>query len=86
MKNICVFGMGGIGGYMTMRFVSAKNADPTSGLFITCIARGESLKVLGEEGLRFRSPGGQEDFCRPDLVTDKKQIVSEAIEKIMDSK
>ena len=70
MSNICVFGMGGIGGYATARFVAAKNAEPKDGLSVSCVARGESLKVLSEKGLRFRSPDGQEDLCRPDLVTD----------------
>ena len=69
--------MGGIGGYMTARFVSAKSAEPKDSLFITCIARGESLKALGEKGLCFRSPDGQEDFCRPDLVTDNPTSLPE---------
>jgi len=70
MKHICVFGMGGIGGYMTARFDFAKGAGQKSGLFITCIARGENLTALDEKGLFFRSPDGQESFCRPGLVTD----------------
>ena len=70
LKNICVFGMGGIGSYVTARFVSAKSAEPKDSLFITCIARGESLEALKEKGLKFRTPEGQESFFRPDLVTD----------------
>ena len=77
MKHVCVFGMGGIGGYMTARFVSAKSADPKSGLFITCVARGESLKALDEKGLCFRRPDGEEEFCRPDLLTDNLKALPE---------
>jgi len=62
--------MGGVGGYMTARFVSAKGAEAKDGLFITSIARGEGLKVLEEKGLCFRNPDGREELCRPDLVTD----------------
>ena len=69
--------MGGIGGYMTARFMAAKTAEPNDGLFITCIARGENLKVLDQKGLCFRSPDGQENFCRPDLVTDNPKSLPE---------
>jgi len=69
--------MGGIGGYMTSRFVSARNVEPKDGLFITCIARGESLKALRENGLIFRKTDGQESSFRPDLVTDNPGALSE---------
>ena len=77
MKHVCVFGMGGIGGYMTARFVSAKVAGPQDGLFVSCIARGESLKAIEEKGLYFRTPDGQEDFFRPDIVTDNPAALPE---------
>ena len=77
MKHICVFGMGGIGGYMAAHLVSAKSADPAGGLFVSCIARGESLKIMGEKGLRFRKPDGQEAVYRPDLVTDNPAALPE---------
>ena len=76
MRRICVFGMGGIGGYVAAHLISAKSAGPEE-LFITCIARGESLEVLNGKGLCFRKPGGQEDFFRPDLVTDNPASLPE---------
>ena len=76
MKNICVFGMGGIGGYITAHLVAARNAEPNS-IFITTIARGESLKAIKEKGLCFRKPDGQEDFFRPDNATDDPRTLSE---------
>ncbi|MDR0502575.1 MAG: 2-dehydropantoate 2-reductase [Treponema sp.] len=75
MKNICVFGMGGIGGYLTARFAAARNAEPDS-IFITGIARGESLKAIKEKGLCFRNTDGQENFFHPDLITDASGSLS----------
>jgi len=75
MKNICVFGMGGIGGYLTARFAAARDAKKDN-IFITGIARGESLKAIREKGLYFRKPDGQENFYHPDLVTDDPAALS----------
>ena len=77
MKNVCVFGMGGVGGYMAARFISAKSAGANDGLFVSCVARGESLKVMEEKGICFRTPDGQEAFFRPDLVTDNPASLPE---------
>jgi len=77
VKRICVFGMGGIGGYMTARLVAAKSAESNDGLFITCIARGESLKVIQEKGLSFCKPDGQCDTFKPDLVIDDPKSLPE---------
>ena len=62
---------------MTARFVSARNADPKGGLFISCIARGESLNVMGERGLCFCKSDGQKEFYQPDLVTDNPAALPE---------
>jgi len=77
MKKICVFGIGGIGGYMAAHLISARNNDPALELFVSCIARGESFKKLGEKGLRFRKPDGQETVFRPDLVIDNPKAMPE---------
>jgi 2-dehydropantoate 2-reductase len=71
MKHVCVFGTGGIGGYMTAHLISAKTIDPGNELYITCLARGRTLEVLREKGLSFQKPGGKEMVYRPDFVTDK---------------
>jgi len=68
--------MGGIGGYITARFIAAKNAAPQD-IFVTCIARGESLKVMKDKGLSFGKPDGEEVFFRPDLVTDNPAAIGE---------
>jgi 2-dehydropantoate 2-reductase len=70
MNHICIFGMGGIGGYTGAHFISAKAADPGNDLFITCVARGKSLQAIKAEGLAFQKPGGKKTVYTPDLVTD----------------
>jgi 2-dehydropantoate 2-reductase len=62
--------MGGIGGYIAAHFISAKSVDPGSGIRVTCVARGETLRVLRAEGLAFQKPGGKKTVYRPDLVSD----------------
>ena len=77
MKRICIFGMGGVGGYIAACLISARNSEPGSGLSITCIARGESLKAISEKGLFFRKLDGHEDYYMPDHVTDDPAALPE---------
>ncbi|MDR1626942.1 MAG: ketopantoate reductase family protein [Spirochaetia bacterium] len=70
-KRVCVFGTGGIGGYMAAHLLSAKTVDPGNELYITCIARGTTLEALREKGLVFQKTGGKETVYRPDFVTNK---------------
>jgi 2-dehydropantoate 2-reductase len=49
--RICVFGVGGVGGYFGGRLAAA-------GESVAFIARGETLDVLRSEGLRIESPAG----------------------------
>jgi 2-dehydropantoate 2-reductase len=70
MVRLCVFGMGGIGGYVAAHFISAKSVDPGNGIFVTCIARGATLRALQTEGLAFQKPGGKKTVYRPDCVSD----------------
>ena len=70
MNKLCVFGMGGIGGYIAAHLISAKSIDPGNDLHITCVARGETMKALKTDGLAFQKPGGAKTLYTPDLVTD----------------
>ena len=77
MKNICVFGMGGIGGYAAAHLISARELNPKSGLCITGIARGESLRIMKEKGLKFRKPDGKENVYFFDHLTDNPASLGE---------
>ncbi|NLL61706.1 MAG: 2-dehydropantoate 2-reductase [Candidatus Atribacteria bacterium] len=61
IKNICVFGMGGIGGYFGGRIAHKMNNDKLGGE-IYFIARGEHLKAIQGQGLK--------------LITDKEELLS----------
>ena len=56
--RICVFGVGGVGGYFGGRLAEAGNS-------VAFIARGATLDVLRKEGLRVESPLG--DISLPDV-------------------
>jgi 2-dehydropantoate 2-reductase len=71
MKRLCVFGAGGIGGYMAAHLITAKTVDPGNELYVTCVARGKTLEALRDKGLSFRKPGGKELVYQPDFVTDR---------------
>lgn len=61
IKNICVFGMGGIGGYFGGRIAHKVNNEKLGGE-VYFIARGEHLKTIQEKGLK--------------LITDKEELIS----------
>jgi len=56
--RICIFGVGGVGGYFGGRLAEAGNS-------VAFIARGATLDVLRKEGLRVESPLG--DISLPDV-------------------
>lgn len=53
--NLCIVGMGAIGGLIGARMVEA-------GFALNCLARGETLKVLRQHGLRIQSDAGTRAF------------------------
>jgi 2-dehydropantoate 2-reductase len=67
--RICVFGVGGVGGYFGGRLAAAGNS-------VAFIARGATLDVIRKEGLRVESPLG--DISIPDVeATDEPTEVGE---------
>jgi 2-dehydropantoate 2-reductase len=67
--RICVFGVGGVGGYFGGRLAAAGNS-------VAFVARGATLDVLRKDGLRVESPLG--DISLPDVeVTDDPAEVGE---------
>jgi 2-dehydropantoate 2-reductase len=75
--NICVFGTGGIGGYMGAHLISAKEADPGNELRVSLVTRGASLEAIRSGGLSFQKPGGTKKVYSPDVVTDRPESLPE---------
>lgn len=71
MKNICVVGIGGIGGYVAGRLSTAPKIRRTDGANLSLLARGAHLEAIRKSGLVFRSASGEKIACRPHAATDK---------------
>lgn len=79
MKNIIVFGMGGIGGYIGAHLGHAvdteiHDADTAHATAVgepelTFVARGDHLVAIRENGLHFTTPVGEEYTVRPARAT-----------------
>jgi 2-dehydropantoate 2-reductase len=71
MQKICVFGMGGIGGFIGARLDSAveKMAGPKPELAF--IARGEHLEAIRSGGLVYQGPDGAMRTCRHAIAADR---------------
>jgi 2-dehydropantoate 2-reductase len=67
LKNICILGMGGVGGYFGGRIANAIKKD--DGVKIYFIARGEHLREIQANGLTIDTSDG-EITCHPDFATD----------------
>lgn len=70
MKNICVFGLGGVGGYiggmMTKNLLQSSQAHHQ----VYFIARGKHLEAIQEKGLTFIMSSGEKVTCHPTKATD----------------
>jgi 2-dehydropantoate 2-reductase len=71
MQKICVFGMGGIGGFIGARLDSAleKMAGPKPELAF--IARGTHLEAIRSKGLVYLGPDGTSRTCRPGAAVER---------------
>lgn len=64
--RIAIFGVGGVGGYFGWRLAQA-------GEDVTFVARGESLRVLSDVGLRMDTPDGNSVVQPVNVVGDPKE-------------
>jgi 2-dehydropantoate 2-reductase len=71
-KNICVFGLGGVGGYFGGKMASSISKK-NGGENVSFIARGEHLSKIKENGLLLDTSEGK-IICWPNLATE---LVSE---------
>ena len=69
--NICVVGVGGVGGYFGGKLAHAfsSNVDPPVHIFF--VARGKHLEAIKHNGLVLKSPEFGSIRCRPKLATGK---------------
>ena len=69
--NICVIGVGGVGGYFggKLAHTSSSNSDSPSNLFF--IARGKHLEVIKKNGLILKSPESGSMTCKPRLTMER---------------
>ena len=65
MKNILIFGIGGIGGYL-----GAMIGSRLPEVQLTFIARGKHLETIRDKGLRFVREGEEDRMVHPSLATD----------------
>lgn len=69
IKRICVFGVGGVGGYFGGRIAEWINAHPACGLEVYFVARGEHLRKILSDGITVKTPE-RVISARPALALD----------------
>jgi 2-dehydropantoate 2-reductase len=67
--NICVIGVGGVGGYFGGKLAHAFSSDSDSPAHIFFVARGKHLEAITRNGLLLESPEFGKVTCRPTLAT-----------------
>ncbi|MTI31665.1 ketopantoate reductase family protein [Xanthovirga aplysinae] len=70
IRNICVFGIGGVGGYFGG--LLSNTFDKNDGKDVYFVARGEHLKAIQEKGLEVHK-GNERLVCHPTLCTDNPE-------------
>lgn len=69
--NVCVIGMGGVGGYFGGKFAHAFSPNSDSSINVFFVARGKHLAAIRENGLIVKSPEFGTITCKPTLATDR---------------
>jgi len=70
LENICVCGIGGVGGYFGGKLVLAMNSGILKNKKIYFIARGEHLDEIKKKGLILNTAEKSGLICNPTMVTD----------------
>ena len=68
IKNVCVYGVGGVGGYFGGK-IAHEISKGNHAIKVHFIARGEHLKAIQEQGLHLLTDQG-EFVCYPNVATD----------------
>jgi 2-dehydropantoate 2-reductase len=69
--NVCVIGVGGVGGYFGGKLAHTFSSKPDSSASIFFVARGKHLEAIKKSGLILKSPEFGSMICRPVLATDR---------------
>jgi 2-dehydropantoate 2-reductase len=69
--NVCVIGVGGVGGYFGGKLAHAFSPDSDSSANIFFVARGRHLEAIKQNGLILKSPEFGSRTCRPGLATER---------------
>jgi len=69
--NICVIGVGGVGGYFGGKLAHTPSSNPDSSVNIFFVARGRHLEAIKKNGLLLKSPEFGSRTCRPTLATER---------------
>jgi 2-dehydropantoate 2-reductase len=75
--NICVIGVGGVGGYFGGKLAHAFSSDSDSPAHIFFVARGKHLDAITRNGLLLKSPEVGKVTCRPTLATRRMSDLPE---------
>lgn len=70
VMKICVYGVGGVGGYFGGLMAHNASKHSNKRYEIDFIARGEHLKAIKEKGLLLKMPGNKEIVCQPDMAIE----------------
>jgi 2-dehydropantoate 2-reductase len=69
--NVCVVGVGGVGGYLGGKLAHAFSTSPNSSVDLFFVARGKHLEAIRKNGLVLKSPEFGTMATKPTLATEK---------------
>ena len=69
--NVCVIGVGGVGGYFGGKLAHAFSSNSHSSVNVFFVARGKHLEAIRENGLIVKSPEFGTITCKPTLATER---------------
>jgi 2-dehydropantoate 2-reductase len=69
--NVCVIGVGGVGGYFGGKLTHTFSSNPDSSVNIFFVARGKHLEAIRQNGLVLKSPEFGSVTCQPTLATER---------------
>jgi 2-dehydropantoate 2-reductase len=75
--NVCVVGVGGVGGYFGGKLAHTFSSNPDSPVNIFFVARGKHLEAIKKNGLVLKSPEFGTIICRPTLATERINALPE---------
>ena len=68
--NVCVIGVGGVGGYFGGKLAHTFSSKPDSSVDVFFVARGKHLEAIKQKGLVLKSSEFGSIPCRPTLATE----------------